>query len=95
MNRKKLIQIIQVLLMEFIHLENETTKFIEKLEDNNSFISFYPNLNVEIFPINELVKVLKIDKEKRDDFVEETIKLSEEKKAIKYKVKKFIKKYML
>lgn len=95
MSRKKLIEIIQVLLMEFIKLDKETTKLIDDLSKIDSFINFYPYQNVEVFPINELVKVLKIEEEKRDQFVDEALKLSEEKIAIKYKVKKFMKKYML
>lgn len=95
MSRKKLIQIIQVLLMAFINLEKETTKLIDNLSENDSFINFYPYLNVEIFPINELVKVLEIEDENKDSFVDEALKLSEEKIAVKYKVKKFMKKYML
>lgn len=95
MSRKKLIQIIQVLLMEFIKLDKETTKLIDDLSKIDSFINFYPYQNVEVFPINELVKVLKIEEEKRDQFVDEALKLSEEKIAVKYKVKKFMKKYML
>jgi len=95
MSRKKLIQIIQVLLMEFIKLDKETSKLIDDLSKIDSFINFYPYQNVEVFPINELVKVLKIEEEKRDQFVDEALKLSEEKIAVKYKVKKFMKKYML
>ncbi len=95
-DRKKLIKIIEVLLVAFVDIDREVTKLMETLEENEALIKIYVSSNKEILPINELIKVLKIKEDsRRDELADRLLEISEENINAESSVKKFMEDYIL